>query len=110
MEQAIDAAEVDEGAVVGDVLHDTVDGLAFGQRLDEARTLLGAGFLEHGAARHDDVAAAAVHLQPLARLRHAHTRSDERPVWRERVVSVGLGGRRITLKKTMQYYRSIYAD
>ena len=35
-------------------------------------TLLGAGLLEHGAARHDDVAAAAIHLENLERLRHAH--------------------------------------
>src|SRR3546814_12081208 len=71
MEQAVDAAEIDERAIIGDVLDHAVDDLAFGKRLDEARTLLGAGFLEHGAARHADVAAAAVHLQPLDRLRHA---------------------------------------
>src|SRR3546814_3617368 len=76
MEQAVDAAEIDERAIIGDVLDHAVDDLAFGKRLDEARTLLGAGFLEHGAARHDDVAAAAVHLQQLERLRHAHQWGD----------------------------------
>jgi hypothetical protein len=36
MEQAVDAAEIDEGAVVGDVLDHALDHLALGQRLDEA--------------------------------------------------------------------------
>ena len=38
--------------------------------------LLGAALLEHGAARHDDVAAAAVHLEDLERLRDVHERGD----------------------------------
>ena len=46
------------------------------RRLDQARTLLGAGFFEDRAARHDDVAAAAVHLQDLERLRQVHQRAD----------------------------------
>ena len=76
MEQAVDAAQVDERTVIGDVLDDAVDHLALGQRLDQARALLGAGLFEHGAARHDDVAAAAVHLQDLERLRDVHQRGD----------------------------------
>ena len=40
------------------------------------RALLGAGFFEDGAARHDDIAAAAVHLQDLERLRQVHQRAD----------------------------------
>ena len=44
--------------------------------MDQARALLGAGFLEDGAARHDDVAAAAVHLENLERLRQVHQRAD----------------------------------
>ena len=43
---------------------------------DQARALFGAGFFEDGAARHDDVAAAAIHLQDLERLRHVHQRGD----------------------------------
>lgn len=74
MEQAVDAAEVYERTVIGDVLDDAVDDLAFGQVLDQARTLFGAGFFENGAARDDDVAAATVHLQDLERLRHVHQR------------------------------------
>ena len=76
MQQAVDAAQVDERTVIGDVLDDAVDDLALGQALDEARTLLGASLFEHGAARHDDVAALAVHLEDLEGLRDVHQRSD----------------------------------
>ena len=69
VEQAVDAAQVDERTVIGDVLDDAVDDLALGQAQDQARTLFGAGFFEDGATRHDDVAALAVHLQDLERLR-----------------------------------------
>ena len=78
VQQAVDAAQVDEGAIVGDVLDHAVDHLALGQRLDQARALLGAGFFEDRAARHDDVAAAAVHLQDLERLRQVHQRAGRR--------------------------------
>src|SRR4029077_7122170 len=36
----------------------------------------GAALLEHGAARHDDVAAGAVHLEDLEGLRRAPQRAD----------------------------------
>src|SRR3546814_18043455 len=72
MEQAGDAAQVDKGAVIGDVLHRAFDDLAFFEVLDQARTLFGARFFQDCAARHDDVAAAAVHL-----------RSEERRVGKE---------------------------
>ena len=74
MQEAVDAAEIDEGAVIGDVLHDAVDHLAFGEVGDDLMALLGAGFLKHGAARDDDIAAAAVHLQDLEGLRRLHQR------------------------------------
>ena len=74
MEQAVDAAEIDEGAVIGDVLDDTLDHLALGEALDQAGALLGAGLFEDRAARHDDVAAAAIHLENLERLRNVHQR------------------------------------
>ena len=76
MQQAVDAAEVDEGAVVGDVLDRAVDDLALGEALDQAGALLGAALLEDRAARHDDVAALAVHLQDHERLRQVHQRGD----------------------------------
>ena len=76
MEQAVDAAEIHEGAVVGDVLDHAVDDLALGEALDQARALLGAGLFEHRTARHDDVAALAIHLEDLKRLRDVHQRGD----------------------------------
>src|SRR5215469_810654 len=76
MQQAVDAAEVHKGAVVGDVLDHAVDDLAFLEVLHQLLALLGAGLLKHGASRHHDVAAAAVHLQDLERLRHVHERGD----------------------------------
>ena len=76
VQQAVDAAEVDERAVVGDVLHRAFDHLAFGEVGDDLVALLGAALFEHGAARHDDVAAAAIHLEDLERLRHVHQRRD----------------------------------
>ena len=76
MQQAVDAAEVDERAVVGDVLDHALDHLAFFEVLDDLGALLGAALLEHGAARHHDVAAAAIHLEDLEGLRVVHQRGD----------------------------------
>ena len=76
MQQAVDAAEVDERAVVGDVLDRALDDLAFGEVGDDLMALLGAALFEHGAARDDDVAAPAIHLEDLERLRDVHQRGD----------------------------------
>src|SRR5690606_2558167 len=76
MQQAVDAAEVDERAVVGDVLDHALDHLALFEVLHDFGALLRAAFLEHGAARHDDVAAAAIHLEDLEGLRVVHQRRD----------------------------------
>ena len=75
VQEAVDAAEIDEGAVVGDVLHHAVEDHAFLEALDQLGALFGAGFLEHRAAGDDDVAAGAVHLEDLERLRRAHQRA-----------------------------------
>ena len=69
MQQAVDAAEIHERAVVGDVLDHAVDDLTLFEVLHQLLALLGAGLFQHGAAGDDDVAAAAVHLQDLERLR-----------------------------------------
>src|SRR5690606_25509428 len=69
-----DTAEVHERTVVGDVLDHAVDHLAFGQLVDQLAALFGAGLFENGTARHHDVAAAAIHLEDLERLRHFHQR------------------------------------
>ncbi len=74
MQQAVDAAEIDEGAVVGDVLDHAVDDLTLFEILHQLLALLGAGLFQHGAARDHDVAAAAIHLQDLELLRHVHQR------------------------------------
>ena len=76
MQQAVDAAEVDEGAVIGDVLDHAFDDLALFEIGDDLMALLGAALFEHRAARDDDIAAAAIHLEDLERLRHAHQRRD----------------------------------
>ena len=76
VQQAVDAAEVHERAVVGDVLDHAVDDLALFEVLHQLLALLGAGLFQHGAAGDDDVAAAAIHLQDLERLRHVHQRAD----------------------------------
>ena len=74
MQQAVDAAEIDESAVIGDVLDHALDDLALFEIGDDLVALLGAALFENRAARHDDIAAAAVHLEDLERLRHAHQR------------------------------------
>src|SRR6185437_10860236 len=76
VEQAVDAAEVDERTVIGDVLDHAVDHLTLFEVLHQFLALLGAGFFQHGAARHHDVAAAAIHLEDLERLRVVHQRRD----------------------------------
>ena len=72
VQQAVDAAEIDEGAVVGDVLDHAFEHLPLVQVGDQLVALLGAGVLQHGAAGDDDVPAAAVHLENLERLVGAH--------------------------------------
>ena len=76
MQQAVHAAQIDEGAVIGDVLDHAVQDHAFLEALDQLAALLGARLFQHRAARDDDVAAGAVHLEDLERLRRAHQRAD----------------------------------
>ncbi len=76
MQQAVNAAEIDERTVIGDVLDDAVDDLPLFEVGDDLVALLGPALLEHGAAGDDDIAAAAIHLEDLERLRHMHQRRD----------------------------------
>ncbi len=76
VQEAVDAAEVHERAVVGDVLHHAVDDLTLFEVLHQFLALLGAGLFQNGAARDHDVAAAAVHFQDLERLLDVHQRRD----------------------------------
>jgi hypothetical protein len=76
VQQPVDAAEIDEGAVVGDVLDHAVEHLALAQVGDELGALLRAGLLQHGAPRQHRGLAAAIHLEDLERLLQAHERPD----------------------------------
>ena len=76
VQQAVDAAQIDKRAVVGDVFDHPLQDLTFLEVGDQFRTRFGAGFFQHGAARNDDVAAAAIHFQDLERLRRAQQRRD----------------------------------
>ena len=74
VQEAVDAAEVDEGAVIGDVLDRAVDDLTLFEVLHQLLALLGARLFQDGAARDHDVAAPAIHLEDLERLRIVHQR------------------------------------
>src|SRR5262249_45149212 len=65
VQEAVDAAEIDERTVLGEVLDDTVDDLAFLELLERLALELGALLLEEHAARQDDVAALLVELDDL---------------------------------------------
>src|SRR5712672_2183363 len=62
VEQAVDAAQVDERAVVGDVLDDALEDLALAERLERVLLLLGVFLFEERLARQDDIAALLVDL------------------------------------------------
>ena len=62
VKQTVDAAEVDEGAVVGDVLHRAAEHLAFRKRLERRLLLLGVLLFEEDLAGEHDVAALLVDL------------------------------------------------
>src|SRR6266851_73739 len=66
VQQAVDAAQIDERAVVGDVLDDALEDLAFGEDVERVLLLLGVLLFEERLARQHDVAALLVHLD------HAH--------------------------------------
>ena len=76
MQEAVDAAQIDERAIVGEVLDRALDDLPLGEIGDDLVALLGPALLEHGAAGDDDVAASPVHLQDLEWLGHVHQRPD----------------------------------
>ena len=65
VQQAVDAAEVDERAVVGEVLDRALDDRAFLQLLEQLGALGAVFLLDHRAARHHDVVALLVELDDL---------------------------------------------
>ncbi len=62
VQQAIDAAEIDERAVLSHVLHVPVNGLAFAQRLHQLCALGVQLFFHQCPPAHHDIAASAVQL------------------------------------------------
>ena len=62
VEQPVDAAQIDERAVVGDVLDHAAEDLALGQRVERVLLLLGVLLFEEHLAREHDVAALLVDL------------------------------------------------
>ena len=68
VQQAVNAAEVNERTIFGDVLDDAVHGLTFFKVRDEFGTGFSACFFQNRAARHDDIATTAIHFQDLERL------------------------------------------
>ena len=99
MEQAVDAAEVNERAVVGEVLDRAAHHRAFLQVLHERAALGGKLLLDHGAARHHDVIALLIELDDLELERLAfeirgiahRAHVDERP-WKEGAHVLDLDG------------------
>ena len=65
VQQTIDAAEIDERAVIGDVLDDALDRGAFLKRGQQLLSFLALARLEHSAAGHHHVVAFAIELDDL---------------------------------------------
>jgi len=65
VQQTIDAAQIDERAVVGDVFDDAFDDCAFGKARQQGLALGALRSFEHRAARNHDVVALAVKLDDL---------------------------------------------
>lgn len=65
VEKTVDAAEVDEGTVVGDVLDDALDDGAFLERFEQLGAFFAHVGFDDGTARNDDVVALAVELDDL---------------------------------------------
>src|SRR5262249_14643360 len=75
VQQTIDAAEIDERTVIGGVLGQNLQNLAFLEVGDQFAAGFGAALFEDSAARDNDVAAGTVHLEDLEGLRGAHQRA-----------------------------------
>ena len=76
VEQPVDAAQVDEGAVIGDVLDRAREHHALGQDGERVLLLLLPLFLQHGAPRKDHVAAPPIELDHLRPDALAHQRPE----------------------------------
>ena len=72
VQQTVNAAQINERTVFGDVLDHTVNLLAFGQVADNFGALFCTGLFEDRTTRYNDVATTTVHLQDLERLLETH--------------------------------------
>jgi hypothetical protein len=104
VQQAVDAAEVDERAVFGQVLDDSLDDLAFLQLLERHLLQLGALLLQQHAARQHDVAALLVELDDLEpvlladeRVQVAHRAQVDLRAGQERLHAAADGDRQAAL-------------
>ena len=76
MQQAVDAAQIHERTVIGDVLDHTFNDLTFFKVGHDFMTLFSAALFENRTTRDNDIATTTIHLEDLERLRHAHERGD----------------------------------
>ena len=65
VQEAVDAAQINERTVVGDVLHDALHHSAFGEGFEELRAFFAHARFHHGATGHNHVVALAVELDDL---------------------------------------------
>lgn len=76
VQQTVNAAEINERAVVGDVFDHAVKNRAFFDRIDQFGSRFCSGFFQNNAAGNNDVASDLVHFQNLEGLGNAHQRGD----------------------------------
>ena len=76
VQQAVYAAQINEGTVIGDVLNNTLENATLFEVLNKLLTLFSTGFFEDSTTGYDDVTARLVHFQNLERLRVVHQWSD----------------------------------
>ncbi len=65
VQQAVDAAQIDERAVIGEVLDHTLDGRALLEIIEERGTLGAVLLFDHGTPRYHDVVALLIELDDL---------------------------------------------
>ena len=76
VKQAIDAAQINKGTVIGDVLDHALENLAFSQIGNQLGPGFGAGLFKDRTPGNNDVVALRVHFQNLERLWGVHQRRD----------------------------------
>ncbi|CAI8208555.1 MAG: Uncharacterised protein [SAR116 cluster bacterium] len=75
MQQTVHTTQIDERAVIGDVLDHTLKDLAFLEVRDKFGAGFGTALFQNGPARYDNVAATTVDFQDLEWLWCSHQRA-----------------------------------